>query len=409
MDSLTLALHADLAQHAGFGAKVSGGPGDAATAHWIESRLRALGYRVQRQGIDVPFFEPVQCRLVAGDTACDVYWQSPVVPTGPRGITAPLAVARAPFEAADAAGCIALLVLPHARHAAVDSPLVAPLIEAAAAAGARALVIVPTGPSGDVVALNCAADAPLSPLPTAVLAPAQAEPFLRAARDGTPATLVLHGHASRCTTFNLHGELRRGPRWLVLSTPRTGWFTCASERGTGTAAWLAMAAWAVERFADLSICVLNTGAHEYRFAGAHRALALAPSPADTVVWAHIGAALAARDRLEMRGRSTALPSADANRTTMATDALRDAAAVAFRGLSGLEQVVPPMAGVSELGAIVAHGHERAFAVLGLPKMFHTPQDDLQAVDARLLAPVVRAHMALVEAAVCREARPEPSA
>ncbi|HSI56755.1 MAG TPA: hypothetical protein VLA16_04310 [Ideonella sp.] len=402
-DTMARALAADLARHAALGDKVSGGPGDAATAAWIAGRLEALGCSVLRQPLEVPWFEPRLCRLTAGDATAPLYWQSPVSPTGPQGITAPLAVLHAPFEAADAAGCIALLMLPYARHASIDSAQIAPLLDAATAAGALALVIVPTGPSGEVVALNCSPDQARSPLPTAVLAPGLAGPLLQAARSGRSATLHLHGTASRRSTCTLLGELRRGPRWLCLSTPRTGWFGCVGERGTGTAAFLAMAAWAVERFPALSLFFMNAGAHEYRFEGAHRAMARAPAPADTVVWSHLGAALATRDRLEIRGQSLPLPSADPHRFTMATGALREAAARAFQGLGGLEHVMAPLDGVSELGAIVAHGYERAFAVLGVPRMFHTRRDDLETTDAGLLAPVVRAHMAVVEHAVSTDA------
>ena len=404
IDALTRALAADMVRHAAFGDKISGGPGDAATTQWIASRLAASGYDVEHQGIDVPFFDPIDCHLVADEAAAPVYWQSPVTATGMQGLRAPLAVVRAPYEAMDAAGRIALLVLPHARHASVDSPLVAPLIAAASAAGAIALVIVPVGPTGEVVALNAGIGAPVAPVPIAVLAPALAEPFLRAARSGLPATLFLHGQTSVRQTSNLQATLRRGPRWLCLSTPRTGWFGCVAERGTGTAAFLAMAAWAVERFPDLSLFLLYTGAHVYRFAGAHRALAQAPAPADTLAWVHLGAALAVRDRLEFRGEFFDLPSADANRMTMATESLQDAARAAFRGLPGLERIMTPMSGASELGAIVERGYGRAMAVLGIPRAFHTRVDDLVEVDARLLAPVVRAHMEVVET-VHRQASP----
>ncbi|WP_155248047.1 hypothetical protein [Variovorax paradoxus] len=404
MDALTSTLAADMVRHAALGDKISGGPGDAATTQWIAGRLAELGYDVEHQGIDVPFFDPIDCRLAAGETTAPVYWQSPATATGIQGLSAPLAVVRAPYEAVDAAGRIALLVLPHARHASVDSPLVAPLIAAASAAGAVALVIVPVGPTGEVVALNAGIGAPVAPVPTAVLAPVLAEPFLRAARSELRATLFLHGQMNVRQSSNLRATLRRGPRWLCLSTPRTGWFGCVAERGTGTAAFLAMAAWAVERFPDLSLFLLNTGAHEYRFAGAHRALAQAPAPADTLAWIHLGAALAARDRLEFRGELFELPSADANRMTMATESLHDAARAAFRGLPGLERVTTPMSGVSELGAIVERGYGRALAVLGIPRAFHTRADDLGEVDAHLLAPVVRAHMMVVET-VYRQTRP----
>lgn len=397
MDALTRQLQLDLVRYAGFGDKVSGGVGDHAAADWIAQRLAALGYEVQRQPIEVPVFEAGVCTLEAGVAIAEVWPQPPVTWTDPIDITAPLAVVRAGFDAPDARGCIALLVLPHGRHASMQSPLILPLMKEAEAAGALALVVVPTGPTGQVVALNCELDAPVSQLPTAVLAPAQAEPFLAAARDAVPATLRLAGRSSRGTTANVLGTLRRGPRWIALSTPRTGWFCCASERGTGTAAFLALAAWAAQRENRHSVFLLNSGAHEYQFAGAKRAMPVAPPAAATAVWAHLGAALATRDRLEFRGREQSLPSADPNRTVMASPTMLDAVSTAFAGLSGLERPMGVLEGVSELGTIASHGYRRCFAVLGIPKMFHTRQDTLEAVDAALLAPVVQAHIAAIEA------------
>ncbi|MBL0421488.1 hypothetical protein JI739_14110 [Ramlibacter sp. AW1] len=395
-------LQADLARHAGFGVKVSASRGDAATAAWIEERLAALGFSIERHATPVPVFEPIDCRLQGEHAQAPVYAQAPYATTGPEGWSAPLVVVRTAADAPGARGAIAMIVLPHGRHASLASPPVAPLLQAVQAAGARAAVIVPTGPTDDVVAFNARLDAPAA-LPLAVLAPRLAAPFLAQATTGLAVRLLLHGRVQAGSTDTLCARLRRGPRWLCLSTPRTGWFTCASERGTGTAAFLALAAWAVRRFPEHSLFAMNTGAHEYHFAGAHAVLASAPPPADVAAWAHLGAGLAARDRLEFRGQSHPLPSADSNRFTMATPALHAAAEQAFAGLAGLELVRAPVGTASELGAVVERGYGRAFAVLGLPRVFHTPQDDLPAVDAALLAPVVQAHARLIEAALGMDA------
>jgi len=389
-------LQRDLERHAAFGDKLSGSPGDHATADWIAHRLAEAGYDVQRQPLDVPGFAPVDCSLQVGDAHAELWPQPPVADT--EGVTAPLAVVRAPYEAEDARDRIALLVLPHGRHASLQSPPAQGLVEAAAAAGARALVIVPTGPTGGIVGLNCALEPPAPALPIAILAPAEAEPFLRAARSGVRATLRLSGRRFQAHSCNLLASLRRGPRWIVLSTPRTGWFQCASERGTGTAAFLAMAEWAARPGQEHSVFLLNSGAHEYLFAGARQAMPLAPPPADTIAWVHLGAALATCDRLEFRGREQPLPSADPNRTVMASPDMLGPVTRAFAGLGGLERPLPVVRGISELGEIAGHGYRRCFAVLGIPKVFHSRQDDLSMVDGALLAPVVQAHLdALQEA------------
>lgn len=396
-DATTRQLQADLVQHAAFGDKFSGGPGDTATAEWVAGRLRASGYRVEESVFDAPYFVKRAARLASGPASADVIPQAPVVPTGAGGISAPLALVDG--EVGSVRGRIALVIAPFARHAALfaDRGVGRTVVEAAQK-GAAAVVIVTTGPSGEAAALN-APEEPFVPIPAAVLAPKHAEPFVRAARAGTPATLVLDGDAVHRPCRNVIGRVQRGDRWIALSTPRSGWFGCVGERGTGTAVLLALADWTVRRFPDLSVFVMNTGGHEYFFAGSHRAIERAPAPGDTIVWAHVGAALAARDAEEREGRWIMLDTADPQRSLMASDAVREFAATGFRGLSGLERPGPVRSQAGELSTFTDRGYANAFAVLGVHRWFHTVEDTLERVDAKLLVPVLRAHQRTIELVV----------
>jgi hypothetical protein len=89
--------------------------------------------------------------------------------------------------------------------------------------------------------------------------------------------------------------------------------------------------------------------------------------------------------------------ADPQRSLMTTDAARDAAAKAFSGLSGLSQPTPVRAQAGELSTFTDRGYRAAFAVIGVHRWFHTVQDTLERVDARLLVPVLRAHQHTIEA------------
>ena len=400
LDAVTRRLRADLERHASFGDKFSAGPGDNATAEWVADRLRQSGYRVEESSFPAPFFVKRGARLAIGAANAEVVPQAPVVPTGARGVRARLALVMGEGpEVGDVAGRIALVVAPFARHAALFAERgIGRAVTEAARRGAVAVVIVTTGPSGEAVALN-APEQPFVSVPTAVLAPKLAAPFVAAARDGNEATLVLDGDATHRPCSNIVGRAERGDRWLGISTPRSGWYGCVAERGTGTAAFLELADWVLHRFPDLSVFVMNTGGHEYFFAGSHRVLGQGPPPAQTLCWAHIGATLAARDAEERNGRWVMLDTADPQRTLMASDSVREDAARAFTGLSGLEKAVAIRAQAGELSAFTDRGYTKAFAVIGQHRWFHTVDDTLQCVDARLLAPVLRAHQRAVEAIV----------
>ena len=402
-DPLAAQLQADLVRHAELGPKFSGGPGDNATAQWIADELGKTGYDVQESTFDAPFFVKRSARLVCGGESADVAPQAPVVPTQARGITGRLALLEGEAVASDLTGRIALLVAPFARHAALFADRgLGRTVTQAAQRGAAAIVIVTTGPSREAVALN-APEQPFVPVPTAVLAPKHADAFVAAARAAAQATLVVDGDATHRPCKNVVGRLERGARWIGISTPRSGWYDCVGERGTGTAVFLDLAAWVARRFADHSVFVMNTGGHEYFFAGSHRVIGDGPPPDATAVWAHIGATLAARDADERDGSLQMLDTADPQRSLMTTDNVRDLAASAFQGLSGLAQPTPIRAQAGELSAFTDRGYARAFAAIGQHRQFHTVQDTIDCVDARLLVPVLAAHRKMIELVVARSA------
>ncbi|HEU0073866.1 MAG TPA: hypothetical protein VFS30_07625 [Dehalococcoidia bacterium] len=392
-------LQERLARHAGFGLKRAGGEGDIASAAWISETLTNLGFDVKTTQSQVPWFDANVAELRSGEVAATVHPQPVVMPTGPDGVSGPLVGVHHTSEAPAARDAIALVIAPFARHATIQSPATGPLIKACAEAGALAVVLVTTGPSGEASLLNTDPGKPFAPLPIALLAPKDAEPFVAAAAARAGATLVVTGNGGHRQTPNLIATLRRGPQWLALSTPRTGWFTCAAERGNGIVAFLELAEWAARRFPNLSIFGLNTGGHEYMFVGTHDSVDAWPAPADTRLWVHLGSAMAARDRIAVGGRPAVLASADSHRILMTTADLLDDAKRCFTGLTGLEAPREVLHGAGELSTVIDRGYRSAFAVLGVHSWFHTERDTIETTSGDLLAPVIEAHKRLIEAAI----------
>ena len=315
-------LNAICERYDSLGVKASGGVGDNACGAWIEAELVRAGFIVERQNFAVPYFEQATASLSVGEASAPVLPVAIVVPTEPAGVSGRL-VLRAPWSREERCdGAIAIVLLPYRRWSAASSPEVRKPVQAAIAAGAAAVVIVTTGPSGEGLALNVPAGGGLFARPTVVLAPKAANVFLQAAERRETARLVVRGRGGQRPAFNLIGhrqapgpELRRGPE-LVLSTPRSGWFTCTGERGPGLAAWLVLARWAASR-PGLNVTVLCTSGHEYDNAGGLLFLEhKAPKPEHTALWVHLGANVATRDwrdlgidsRIAPQRRSAALPS-----------------------------------------------------------------------------------------------------
>jgi len=257
-------------------------------------------------------------------------------------------------------------------------------VEAAFAAGAKAVVAITNGPTGKVIALNADGRKPMFAGPVALLAPERAGPFLAAAYQRQEARLTVDGQGGTRPAFNFVGRIDRGKgRWLAVSTPRSGWFDCAAERGPGVAVWLDLARWAAKAMPDHDLAfVCNTG-HEYEYLGASEAMKqIAPPPAATRFWLHLGANVAARDWHEIPGRWEPLPNVDSQRFLSITPQLMPLAKTIFSGQIGFEAPVSSaVLAAGELEEVIKAGYAPAAGVFGIHRFHHTAEDDERCLDA----------------------------
>ncbi|MBX3477736.1 MAG: hypothetical protein KF910_09015 [Brevundimonas sp.] len=387
------------------GDKASGGPGDTAVGAWLDSELTAAGYRCERQGFQAPFFDADEASLVIEGAKAVVIPQAVVRPTGPDGLTAPLRLA---LGAGRLDGAIALIVLPSRRWSSALDPLVEAELADVWRRGAVAAVMITTGPTGDALALNAPAHRDPSAGPVAILAPNDAGPFLDAAADGVMGRLTLSGRSGERAAFNLIARLDRGEgRSLVMSTPRSGWFGCAAERGSGLAVWLAAAHWLAARRDDIDVELVAISGHEYEnLGGAAYLERQAPDPDRTLSWVHVGAHLAARDWHEYGPRLRPLPSPDPQRYLLASPQIVDLFRQAFAGHPGLEAVYPATVenSAGELTNILKAGYPSAAGFFGVHRFHHSRGDDMRCVSGALVRPVSDALRAALSGMLERGAR-----
>lgn len=382
-------LLADVKAYAGAGNKRSGGAGDRWAADWMAKRLERAHFSVERQRFEAPWFDARTSELQIGDLRVDLVAQPLTVPTAGDGLAAPLRLAEFPGRLD---GAIALVRLPHRRWSSLLDRTVQAVLNDAVERGAAAVILVTTGPTGEALLLNVPADGPALPRPLALLAPRLAAPVVEAARHGRVARLVLRGEGGMRPAENVIGRmLRPGKRWLVVSTPRSGWTDCAGERGPGIAIWLALADWMPQVFRNHSLQFVSNSGHEYENLGAsHLVKALGPPPAETDFWLHLGANAATRDWQEIPGRLLPLPSADPNRFLMLSSDLVERARDIFRGQPGIEMAYPSGEGTAgELTEIVKAGYPRHAGIFGAHRHHHAATDDFSTVAAEPLAATAR--------------------
>ncbi|MEM8706226.1 MAG: hypothetical protein AAGE98_07205 [Actinomycetota bacterium] len=149
------------------------------------------------------------------------------------------------------------------------------------AAGRDALIVATEHPEGSLVAVNREARL-RDGRPTVLVAGRDHDRLAAASR----VHLQLDARIESAATTNLEARNGIAGEPILLTTPLTGWFGCAGERGTGLAVLLDL----VERFADLPLLVLATGGHELDYLGVRQWVASTTEQPRAIV--HVGASVA---------------------------------------------------------------------------------------------------------------------
>jgi hypothetical protein len=374
------ALYADVKTYAQLGEHRTGGPGDTATTAWLARALKAAGYAVTRQAFDYDVFEPTRADLALDGRVIEgfPYWTPRTAPPG--GITGPLTTSPKP-------GAILLVRLPPGAGNGLYAPPPQAIV-AAASSGVAAVVVVTENPLGELVALNRTPKAPPWPVPVLIVAGREGPSLMAAA--GRSATLRLEGHGARRTAHNVIGERPGAGKRLVISTPKSGWFRCAGERGSGVAIWLGLARWLASTPAPVT--VVAASGHEFDgYGGGLFTETLAPNPAQTRLWLHLGANIAAYDFGLENGRIVRRANVRTDRVLACSETLLTAGRQAFVGQPGYS--APLDIDTTKPVGELAHFHELGYAplagvVAGHP-LHHTRRDLADVTAPDVLEPVAR--------------------
>lgn len=229
----------------------------------------------------------------------------------------------------------------------------------AIASGATAAVFCTTHPEGSLVGVNREPDIPGTPAFPAVLVAGER---LQACVEG-PIRLFFEAKIDpSATTSNVIGRRGSGTP-VVLTTPLTGWFGCAGERGTGIAVLLDL----IDRLVDVPLLVVGTGGHELGCFGAHRLVENGNIDARAVV--HLGASIAVEEPNPDGGRR--LASTRVAMTTLNNDNAEPVAAALQNARLNLTPSATSWLGE---GNAWKHLHLPMLSITGAGLDFHTPQD-----------------------------------
>lgn len=364
---------------------------DAESALWLLEAARATGASAELQPFEFERFQPEECYVQAGMTRFDglPLFDGSTTPAG--AITGRIGRLGSNAE-------IGLLVLQH------GDPEAARQLETARREGHHtAIVAVTKGGIAGLIAHNATFfEAPYG-IPV-LLVPSTAEEVLVKAVDaGNNATVAVFASRARATSCNLIARV--GPpssgdssKRLMVTTPRTGWWHCAAERGGGIACWLETMRAISESRSGFETWFIAFAGHELGHLGLNRFLKhTAIDPAEPLAWLHFGANIGGASDPGVRVAAST----------------RDDLFTAVECLlqAKVEQVVPAQEGrLLGLEAVALHDlGGRCISLLGGNAFFHMLEDRWpHAVDVSAVAKQAVAAESLLAAVAEKTHEPAPS-
>jgi hypothetical protein len=230
------------------------------------------------------------------------------------------------------------------------------------------------------------------PIPVIQVRSSDIDRYERAMAVGEEVTIRLRAECREATpAHNVMGVKRGGDQWIVISTPSSGWFTCAGERGPGIALFLALASWVGAQESRHSYLFTANSGHELGFWGA-RQLHLGghlPRPEETRAWLHLGASIATPSWRERDGVYQPDDEMSVGLLQATDKSLVPTLEAAFRDLPALRPRVPEHA-VGELANVAEHGYRGFGLVSGGNIHFHTKDDSPVTVSGKSLVQIYQA-------------------
>ena len=262
---------------------------DNASAEWLAGQIRQSGIEPSLETFSVVRIDPLPCYLRIADRRIEgvpLFDGSFTGPEGVHGTFGPL-------------GSGADIVLVETEPFTLIEPrkeLGGPVPEARRGSH-KGVIILTRGSRPGLFVLNAPSfKTPFGP-PALQISSAESEWVKARAQERAEVSLVAPVERTTTQAINVTARIAGsdpGLAPLIITTPRSGWWECASERGGGLACWLqAIEALAAAKPARDCLFAAFSG-HEIGFLGIDAYLATRPDLAKRAhAWIHIGANIGA--------------------------------------------------------------------------------------------------------------------
>ncbi len=326
---------------------------DRISGDWLANEVRRIGLEPVLEEFSLSRVDPVSASLVVDDRKIDGLPLFDGTFTSPAGIAGTLG-------SLESDASIGLAEIPpNGAEAGVVG-------DARRQNRHQAIVVVTRGTRPGFCPSN--ADSFLRPFGPPVLQVASEEaPFLAdCARQGATVRLTAHVERTPAQAFNVVVVVsgsNKGLAPLVVMTPRSGWWNCASERGGGLACWLEIMRAIHDAKPARDVLFVASSGHELGHLGLDAFIERRPGLVSAAkAWIHLGANIGAA-----QGPGNNLQASDDEMESMMAEAMTKA------GLR-IDQRLPRGAMPRGEAANVHRGGGRYISIIGNNDLFHNTTD-----------------------------------
>jgi hypothetical protein len=337
---------------------------DRISGDWLANEVRQIGREPTLEEFALSRVDPVGTSLVVNDRKIEGLPFFDGAFTGPAGISGPLG-------ALNSDASIGLTAIsPNASETGA-------LGDARRQNRHQAMVVITSGARPGFCPSN--ADSFLRPFgPPVLQVPSEEAAFLAdCARRGAKALLTAHVERTQIQAFNVITMVpgkERSAAPVVVMTPRSGWWGCASERGGGLACWLEIMRAVRDANPVRDVLFVASSGHELGHRGIDTFIERRPGLVSAAkAWIHLGANIGAA-----QGSGNNLQASDDEMELMMAEAMTKAELRIDRRLA--RGAVPR--GEAEN---VHRGGGRYVSIIGNNDLFHNRSDrGADAVDLKVI-------------------------
>jgi hypothetical protein len=378
-------LYADVEKYVSFGDHRTGTRANVQTADWLGGELEKYGYTVNYPEFPLRQYFFSKAAIISGSDTLSAFPQWWVNENISQSVEGRLIDLTTPSAHTNPAGKIALIHVPEGEVLQAFR-----LIDSLAENGAVAVLAVTENPSGEVAAFNATARPDPWKIPVALVAAGYSAKLSSFAAGQQPVRLDIEGEYRDVTGRNVFGSIGTGKKYIVVSTPISGWFICGGERGPGIAVWLELARWAATLDTDYTFVFTGNSGHETSGIGAHLFLdEFAPVVEDTHLWIHLGASLATHAYKKTPEGLVRQDEADSLRNFFYSDPIEDSFKKAFEKTKAQKFNIRER-NAGELVYVAQKGYRRILGISYIHPYFHTPLDSASTTSPRILADITTA-------------------